>query len=66
MQYCYTTFTQQQEEKMKKKEKIKRVQIVMPLFLDEQLQKIASDLMMSKGAVVRMLIKDEAMQRGIQ
>lgn len=51
---------------MKKKEKIKRVQIVMPLFLDEQLQKIASDLMMSKGAVVRMLIKDEAMQRGIQ
>jgi hypothetical protein len=63
--YSYTTFKQLQEKNMKDKKKIKRVQIVMPLFLDEALQELANVKMVSKGAIVRELILKEAKNIGV-
>jgi hypothetical protein len=63
--YCYTTFKQLQEKNMKKKKEIKRVQIVMPPFLDEALQELATIKMVSKGAIVRELILKEAKNIGV-
>ena len=50
---------------MKKKKEIKRVQIVMPPFLDEALQELATIKMVSKGAIVRELILKEAKNIGV-
>jgi len=51
---------------MKNKQKSKRVHMVMPELIDESLQRIADEKMMSKAAVVRNLIKEEAKRLGVQ
>ena len=51
---------------MKQKLKTRRVHMVMPESIDEILQKIADERTISKAAVVRTLIKEEAKRIGVQ
>jgi hypothetical protein len=51
---------------MKNKQKNKRVHMVMPETIDDILQKIADERTISKAAVVRTLIKEEAKRMGVQ